>query len=71
VQAFFIVAVGVHEAVQAGSLDLTDLTPGYGLPVVLLALVALACNGSYFRALGESMPRRVTGVTAASGVGDG
>jgi hypothetical protein len=71
VQAFFIVAVGVHEAVQAGSLDLTDLTPGYGLPVVLLALGALACDGSYFRALEESMPRRVTVANSAPSVGDG
>jgi len=40
-QAFFLVAVAVHDSVSSGALDLVKLTPGYGLPVVLLALGAV------------------------------
>lgn len=41
VQSFFLVAVAVHDSIQAGTLDLYALTPGYGFPVALLALGAL------------------------------
>lgn len=66
VQAFFIVCVGLHEVVRAGRFDLTDLTPGYGLPVVLLALGALACAEPYFRALERLAPQRSGGMDAAA-----
>lgn len=41
VQAFFLIAVAVHDSVDAGGLHLAQLTPGYGLPVLLLALGAV------------------------------
>lgn len=40
VQAFFLIAVVVHDSGHAGTLDTTELVPGYGLPVLLLALAA-------------------------------
>jgi len=40
-QAFFLVALAGLDSVRAGTLDLAQLTPGYGLPVVLLALGGL------------------------------
>lgn len=41
VQTFFLAAVAVHDSLNAGTLDLAQLTPGYGLPVLVLALGAL------------------------------
>jgi hypothetical protein len=38
VQAFFVLAVVVLASAQAATLELEPLVPGYGLPVVLLAL---------------------------------
>lgn len=70
VQAFFVVVVGVHEVIQAGTFDLTDLTPGYGLPVVLLALGALACATPYFRVLEQAAPEGGGAVYGAARVAD-
>ncbi len=70
VQAFFIVAVAVHDAITAGALDLTELAPGYGLPVALLALGALTCATPYFRSLEGSVPQRVGRVKAAARAAD-
>jgi hypothetical protein len=42
VEAFFLLAVVVLASAQARTLELEPLVPGYGVPVVLLALGALA-----------------------------
>jgi hypothetical protein len=60
VWAFFLIAVAVHDSIQAGTLDLAQLTPGYGLPVLLLTLGALPGGAALARALRVSR----TGVAA-------
>lgn len=58
VQAFFLVVVAVHDSVQARTLDLYKLTPGYGMPVVLLALGALVGVEPYRRTAGATVAAR-------------